>query len=191
MSFRGGLTAGVVAGALLLAGCSTPQDGTQSAGRKVATSAAQPVAGLESNALPEVRLRWLTGGGTGQPEPLSEVVDGTPTVLNIWAQWCPPCREESPYFQRLYVKAKDRLNVIGIDQLDGDNAARKFMKDHGLAYPQLADDEGLLKAPFRLGGLPATVFVDAQGRIVHLERTPYRTEAKLFADVRKHLGVKL
>lgn len=139
--------------------------------------------------LPDVTLPCL---GPGGDVALAES-SGRPSVINIWAQWCGPCREESPHFQTLYEHADGQLTVMGIDYDDPQPArALAFVDQLGLRYPQAADPGKRLRAPFGLvAGLPATVFVDADGRIVHVAHRAYDSAAALARDVRTHLGVEL
>ncbi|MEQ7129039.1 TlpA disulfide reductase family protein [Actinopolymorpha sp. B11F2] len=139
--------------------------------------------------LPDLTLPCL---GPGGDVPLAEIT-GRPAVINVWAQWCGPCREESPHFQTLYEHADGQLTVMGVDYDDPQPArALAFVDQLGLRYPQAADPDKRLRAPFGLfAGLPATVFVDADGRIVHVAHRAYESERSLARDVRTHLGVEL
>jgi cytochrome c biogenesis protein CcmG, thiol:disulfide interchange protein DsbE len=148
-----------------------------------------PAADSTREPLPEITLPCLGPGGDVSLDALK----GRPTVINIWAQWCGPCREESPHFQTLYDLAGGRLTVMGIDYDDPQPArALAFVEELGLRYPQAADPDKRLRAPFGLlAGLPATVFVDADGRIVHVAHRAYESSRALARDVRTHLGVDL
>ncbi|MET9023849.1 TlpA disulfide reductase family protein [Actinopolymorpha sp. NPDC004070] len=139
--------------------------------------------------LPDVTLACL---GSGRSVRLSDL-KGTPTVLNVWAQWCGPCRQEAPHFQKLYAASGNSLRVVGIDYADPrPEIALAFARDLGLRYPQLADPDKRLLAPFGLlVGIPATVFVGADGKVVHVAHRAYDSERELRQDVRTYLGVKL
>ncbi|WP_020577122.1 TlpA family protein disulfide reductase [Actinopolymorpha alba] len=138
--------------------------------------------------LPEVTLPCLGQG----PDVALGALSGRPSVLNVWAQWCPPCRKEAPHFQALYERAGDRLLVLGIDYDDPrPELALKFAHDLGLKYPQVADPDKRLRAPFGIIALPATIFVDARGRVVHIAHQVYESEQTLRRDVRTYLGVEL
>lgn len=137
-------------------------------------------------ALPDLTLDCL-GGGT--PVTLSALA-GTPTVINLWASWCVPCRKELPLLARADQQYGDRVRVIGIDYKDQDpDRAIELARDSGVTYPLLVDVDETVKAALKVVGLPQTVFVDARGRMVATERTAYRSYADLTAAIERHLGV--
>lgn len=93
---------------------------------------------------------------------------GRPVVVNLWATWCPPCRNETPYLQAIYERYRDRgLEVVGIT-VDGRNAAddaREFLESLDVTYTQLHDPAMRSLDVFKVIGLPATWVLDAGGRI--------------------------
>ncbi len=147
------------------------------------TTGVQPATG--DGALPDLDLACL---GTGAAVNLGGLRG--PAVLNLWASWCKPCREELPLLARLDEELGDQVAVIGLDVRDGDpSAAIELAAGSGVRYPQLVDPDGAVSAPFAVQGLPQTVFVDAQGRMVASERVPYTEYADLLDDVSEHLEV--
>lgn len=164
-------------------------------------------ADLVGQRLPDVGLSWLVppesaggswvdgsngvDGAQGDPTTLRDLT-GEPTVINIWAVWCTPCRDEIPHFQRLWEQAGDQVRVLGVDHDDNADAALEMLDELNVDYPQLADPDAKLRPPFRLGiGIPVTVYVDADGRIAHVARTPYRSLEQLRADTERYLDVSL
>ncbi len=138
------------------------------------------------DALPDVELDCLGGG---RPVRLSGLA-GQPTVINLWASWCTPCREELPLLARADREYGDRIQVIGIDVADAaPEAALRLADRSGVTYPQLVDRAGRTRAALRFSGLPLTVLVDARGRMVFTEREPFRSYADVTAAIRRHLGV--
>ncbi len=151
-------------------------------------------AGDNRDALPELSLPCFTGD---QPVALSELRG--PAVVNLWASWCGPCREELPVLQTFADDTADRVHVVGVITRDRRTAASAFAADAGVSFPGLYDREqhlfsalpGLpelgLPAPPALG-LPVTLFVNADGSIVHAHPEPVDAEqlAQLAAE---HLGV--
>ncbi|MGI9084612.1 MAG: TlpA family protein disulfide reductase [Aeromicrobium sp.] len=137
-------------------------------------------------ALPDLELDCLGGG---PPVRLSALA-GKPTVINLWASWCKECRDELPLLARAHREYSDRVQFIGIDVVDAaPEAALRLAGESGTTYPQLVDRSGRTRGPLRYTGLPQTVFVDEQGRMVFTERTPFRSYAEVTAAIRQHLGV--
>lgn len=135
--------------------------------------------------MPDVTLQCLGGGG---PVDLTELRG--PMVINLWAQWCPPCREELPYYQQLHERAGDRLTVLGVDHLDTrPELAIDLLAETGVTYPSLADPAGELRAPFRVRGLPGIVFLDEDGEVTAVEFVVIESFDQLAELVEKHLGV--
>jgi thiol-disulfide isomerase/thioredoxin len=104
-----------------------------------------------------------------RPQPIRQW-QGKLLVLNFWAPWCPPCREEIPGFIRLQAKYGDRgVQFLGV-ALDAADRVRAFADQAGIPYPILLGDAGAAElaraAGNRLGGLPYTVVFDRQGRPV-------------------------
>ncbi|MEZ5093286.1 TlpA family protein disulfide reductase [Nocardioides sp.] len=118
--------------------------------------------------LPDVTLPCLGGG----PDVPLGTLRG-PMVVNVWASWCPPCREELPVYQRFAEEYAGRVAVVGIDFQDTQpRAALELARDAGVTYPLLADPESLTEGPppgLVARGLPMVALVDAEGEVVHLE----------------------
>lgn len=137
--------------------------------------------------MPDVVLPCLGGG----PDVDLSSLRG-PMVVNLWAQWCGPCRGELPYYQRLHERAGDRVRVLGIDYQDTQpQQALELVRDTGVTYPLLADPAAATRAPFRVRGLPGLLFVDEHGSVVHQEYTVIRSEHQLRELVETYLGVRL
>ena len=135
--------------------------------------------------LPDVTLPCLGGGTDVDLAGLRG-----PLVLNLFAQWCGPCREELPYYQALHRKAKGELTVLGVDYLDTQpERALRLVQESGVTYPLVADPDGRLRTEFKIRGLPGIVFVDASGKVTEVEFALIRSYPQLRALVREHLGV--
>lgn len=140
-------------------------------------------------ALPEVTLPCL-GGGTDVD--LSKLTG--PLVINLWAQWCEPCRDELPFYQRLHEKGAGKVRVLGIDYLDPQpGGAIALAEATGVTFPSLADPDGRLRQEWRVRGLPGVVFVDAEGRVTNPDARPtfmvIESYEQLTDLVRDYLGV--
>jgi cytochrome c biogenesis protein CcmG/thiol:disulfide interchange protein DsbE len=118
---------------------------------------------------PELELPRLSGEGVGSLEDYR----GQVVVLNFWASWCEPCREESPLLQRWHERMQRRRGtVLGVDVLDLTGDARDFIEEYGLTYPMLRDGEGETRESFAILGFPETFVIDRQGRIAAVARGP-------------------
>lgn len=91
---------------------------------------------------------------------------GTPMVVNVWASWCGPCREEAPRLSAASKAFGSRIQFLGIDILDARGSAREFMRRYGWTYPSLFDETGAIRDGLGLLGQPVTVFYDAAGNEV-------------------------
>ncbi|SDF19338.1 Thiol-disulfide isomerase or thioredoxin [Blastococcus fimeti] len=116
---------------------------------------------------------------------------GVPTVLNLWASWCGPCRAELPHVQQLSEVAGEQVRVLGVDTQDGLPQGTSFAADAGLTFPSAFDGGGELAAELGLLGLPHTVFLTADGAVVHVERGEVSSYEELRSLVAEHLGVQL
>ena len=92
---------------------------------------------------------------------------GKPVVVNFWASWCIPCRDEAPVLEQTYRRYRDQgLVVLGIDVNDFRADARRFMDKHGLTYPIVYDGKGSTVGKWGVRGFPETFFVDRSGKLV-------------------------
>jgi peroxiredoxin len=140
--------------------------------------------------------RYVAGGGTSEtfpvgkrpaaPEVSGELLDGTHfdvashkgevVVLNFWASWCAPCRDEAPELEAAYQATRaGGVTFIGVDGRDTKDAARQFVEGHGLTYPSLFDPAGKVAMSFTKvppSVLPSTLVLDREGRIAAVYRQP-------------------
>ena len=146
-------------------------------------SGAAPVQG----GLPRLTLPCLGGG----PDVDLASLRG-PMVINVWAQWCGPCREELPYYQRLHEQAADRLSVVGIDWQDTQpGRALELAQESGVTYPLLADPAARTRGPLPIHGLPSVVFVRADGTVSDTVAVAIHSYDQLRDLVEQHLDVQL
>jgi cytochrome c biogenesis protein CcmG/thiol:disulfide interchange protein DsbE len=123
----------------------------------------------EREPAPELELPRLSGAGV---ESLDDY-RGQVVVLNFWASWCEPCRDESPLLQRWHERMEGRGGtVLGVDAFDEIGRARAFVEEYGLTYPMLRDGEGSTRDSFGILGFPETFVIDRAGRIAAVERGP-------------------
>jgi cytochrome c biogenesis protein CcmG, thiol:disulfide interchange protein DsbE len=127
----------------------------------------------EREEAPELELPMLGGGGTGS---LADY-RGQVVVLNFWASWCDPCREESPLLERWHRRIeRDGGTVVGVDMLDITSRAEAFIDEYGLTYPMLKDTEGEGLERFGVAQYPETFAIDRRGRIAAAKRGPVDDE---------------
>jgi len=89
---------------------------------------------------------------------------GKPLVVNFFASWCDPCRDEMPIINELAAKAaKDGYNVLGLAVDDTRAAVTEFAKESKLVFPIALDLNSTVKRAYRIFGPPATFFIDSQG----------------------------
>ncbi len=96
---------------------------------------------------------------------------GQPVLVNFWASWCPPCRDEFPALVRAYeTHAGDGLEILGVTYNDQPDLAREFVDDSGAEWPILHDPDHLAWDAYSPVGPPTSYFVDADGVVqkVHI-----------------------
>jgi cytochrome c biogenesis protein CcmG/thiol:disulfide interchange protein DsbE len=134
---------------------------------------------------PVFDLENLEGGGSVSLADFR----GKVVVLNFWASWCAPCKDEAPELEAAWQRWRDRgVVVIGVDQQDLSSDARRFVDRYDLTYPSLHDKHQWTWGRYGLSGLPETWFVDREGRLVgeHVEG-PVSAE-ELDRNIRVALG---
>ena len=174
-------------GAIVLAGCgSSPlpgQDGgwaSASGGAQRGPTPAAPAAPIAkvplapcptsipatgvaaADRLPAVTLNCLGPG----PAVDMAVGHGTPTVVNLWASWCAPCREEMPRLRASAARLGSTVGFLGVDIKDDPGAAWAFLAGMGVHYPNVADPDARTLAGLHLPGVPVTFVLDPAGTIV-------------------------
>jgi cytochrome c biogenesis protein CcmG, thiol:disulfide interchange protein DsbE len=118
---------------------------------------------------PSTSLPRLEGGGS---ESIAQY-EGRWVLVNFWASWCEPCKQEAPAleeFQRQHGGAK--FTVLGVDTRDLTDDGREFVREYGLSYPQLRDGDGGAAHDFGTTGVPENFLVDPKGKVRLLVRGP-------------------
>lgn len=167
---RAKITAITILAAVALAGC-----GSQStAGERVEGNDSGFVAGDGSITLVDASERIPA------PDLVGETLDGetlrltdyrgSVVVLNVWASWCAPCRAEAPTLERVWRDTQaDGVQFIGLDTRDSVAAAKAFVDNYGITYPNVIDNDGKLQLLFRDSlppqAIPSTIVIDAEGRV--------------------------
>lgn len=163
----------VVAGALaclLLAGCSSGSDASGTAeaagsGYVAGDGSIVVLDEAERQPAPDIRGVTLDGGEFALADEIGNVV-----VLNVWASWCAPCRSEAPDLESVWQETQNEgVQFVGLDTRDSDAAARAFVENFSITYPNVIDRDGRLQLQFGESlppqAIPSTVVVDRQGRV--------------------------
>src|SRR3954451_1464308 len=122
-------------------------------------------------AAPKLDLPPLKGAPAGKA---LNAYRGKVVVLNVWASWCTPCRDESPLLERWHRRITQKGGtVLGVDVQDIDTDARNFIREYKLTYPHVRDKEGdNVRSEYGVVGYPETFVIDRQGRVAALQRGP-------------------
>ena len=91
---------------------------------------------------------------------------GRPLVINFWASWCPPCRDESPGFERVWKKYRgEGVQFVGVNIQDTKEEAARYAEEFDLTFPNGLDPDGKITVEYGVIGLPVTFFVGANGLV--------------------------
>ncbi len=191
------LTGAVLTGAVaLLAGCTDTASGEPDAAPAstavtdvdtgLTACAEQPDQPAAATDLAGIALPCFSGGTLD-----FDRAQGTPTVVNLWASWCGPCREELPLVQQLADAAGDRLRVVGVASQDGVPQSTSFAADADVTFPSAFDGDGTAMTALGFAALPYTLFLAADGSIAHVEVGQVESLAEFEQLVGEHLGVQL
>ena len=170
--------------ALLLAGCSgDPESAAPPAAeaRERLAGAPAPLASLHREA------NRLLPGGADAFRARVRGLRGHPVVVNKWASWCEPCRQEFPYFQKLSIELGREVAFLGVASNDNADDAREFLGRFPVSFPSYDDPDQRIAQVFN-GHLvfPATAFYDREGELTFLKQGGYESEARLREDIERY-----
>jgi thiol-disulfide isomerase/thioredoxin len=177
--------------AVLAVGLSQTQEGSGSAPPKPrqpsAAEVRQALAGAPAQlaSLHRQANAFLPGDRKGLDARLRSL-RGHPVVVNIWAAWCGPCREELPILQSAALRHGKRIAFVGVDLKDDRGSAARLLRQIPLTYPSYEDPDGRIFTAYRLVGTPSTIFYDAAGTQTFVHQGPYFHQADLEADIRRY-----
>lgn len=135
----------LLAAALIVAACKPAERSTVTVGERA----------------PEYQAVALSGGTVRTAD-----LKGKVLLLNVWATWCAPCREEIPYLQSLYEKHRgEGLEIVGVsvDARGQESSIQGFVKDFGMTYPIWLDPDERIQSLYMALGVPATYLIDRDG----------------------------
>lgn len=98
---------------------------------------------------------------------LADQLGTRPVVLNFWASWCEPCKDEAPEFRAAALAFEDEVTFLGVSTLDGRGPASRFMEAYDVPFDSVTDPPpGRAAKRFGVTGVPETIFIDRDGRVV-------------------------
>lgn len=149
-----------------------------------ASDGAQPA----GDTLPEVTLPCLSEDGVpvemGGAPPL-------PTLVNLWATWCAPCRDEIPLLVEFAELAEGKVDVLGVVTADSAAAARDFSLEFEIGFPSVVDTDSVLMTELALQALPDSVLIRPDGTIATVHIGAFTSLEQITSVVADELGVTL
>ncbi len=128
---------------------------------------------------PDFKLKTLDGKEVSLSDYRGKVV-----LINFWATWCPPCREEMPLFKRVYERYKNKgFEILAVSTDTSVDPVKKFVKEYRLDFPVLLDTDNI-SSLYGIQGLPTSFLIDREGKIVKVRLGKYK---EIESDLKKVL----
>lgn len=181
----------VVLAAAVALGVADERDGARSRDSPRALERAEVRAPLPRGAPAQLaalrrRANELRGGGARALDAQLRALRGHPVVVNVWASWCEPCRDELPLFQRQALKRGSQVAFLGVNSGDERAAAAAVAAELPLPYPSFEDPRQAVAGRYGARGLPATAFYDARGTLVLVHQGAFTSERQLAAEIERY-----
>lgn len=126
----------------------------------------------------------------GNAVKLSDFKNKKAVLVNIWASWCGPCKEEMPYFEEAIKKYGDEVEILMVNLTDGKRETKekalKFLKDNNLEMKVLFDEKLSAANTYNINGIPRSIFINKAGKIVY-DREGLIDKDTLFNNIKKIL----
>jgi cytochrome c biogenesis protein CcmG/thiol:disulfide interchange protein DsbE len=140
------------------------------------------------------RLHAQAGKLLGSTSALSarlHALRGHPVVVNVWGAWCTQCVGEFPYLATASARYGRQVAFVGVDSNDNSGNARKFLASHPVSYPSYTSTPQALAPLAAIQGMPETIFIDARGKVVHIQVGAYQSLPAFENDIGQYsLGIK-
>ena len=121
---------------------------------------------MQGESAPNFTLKSADGDNIRLSEYLGHVV-----MLNFWATWCGPCRQEMPHLNQLYETYKNLgFVVLGVNLDEKKRQARSLTSELGVTYPNVFDQDKKVSQSYRVDAMPTTVLIDRDGSVRHVHR---------------------
>ena len=127
----------------------------------------------------------LLGSGVSMTGELTSL-HGYPVVINAWASWCTPCRQEFSLFASASARYGRRVAFLGSDTSDSASDARAFLATHPVSYPSYQGTMQTLSSMAQLEGLPTTIFLNGRGHVVFVHTGSYEAQTTLDQDIERY-----
>ena len=115
---------------------------------------------------------------------------GKAVVVNFWASWCLPCRDEAPVLQQTFERYRgDGLVVLGVDFNDFKGDARRMLARYAVTYPNVFDRKGSTVGRYGITGVPETFFISRSGKVVARVPLPIKPET-LDENIERALAIQ-
>ena len=139
-----------------------------------------PYTGLEGKQAPDFDLKTIKGDRIRLSDLRGKVV-----LLNFWATWCPPCRDEMPLFRRVYKKYKDKgFEILAVSTDTDVRVVKKFIREFKIPFPVLMDEKGDLTKLYQVQGIPTSFLIDRDGKVIKVRLGEYK---EIESDLKKLL----
>ncbi len=127
---------------------------------------------LEGRVAPPFTLRLFDGGAVSL-----EALRGQVVLVNFWASWCVPCRQEAPYLEAAWRAYRARgFVLVGVNVWDAETDARAYIREFGHTFPNGMDRSGAIAIAYGVRGVPESFFIDRAGRIARRHVGPLTPE---------------
>lgn len=114
---------------------------------------------------------------------------GRRILINIWASWCVPCKQEARVLTAGSIAYRGRVSFLGVNVRDGNRDARAFLRRYDVTYPNADDPSDVLWGSYELTGVPESFLIDERGRVLVHEQGPF-TASSLDEAITRAFGLR-